>query len=86
MEPQPSKKKGKQPQKEDLVLTPGGWRPRSKVHAVEPGQQIDVEGGHLKIIDTETGTVVKDLGDVEPERPKKRRSGTRAQGRNKDTG
>jgi hypothetical protein len=38
--------------KEDLVLTPGGWRPRSNVHFVESGCHISGEGGKLAIVHT----------------------------------
>ena len=59
-----SKKKSKHIRKTDLVLTPGGWRPKSEVHQIEPGQHIDAGGGRLKIVDTATGTIIKDLGEV----------------------
>lgn len=55
-------KGSKTSQKEELVLTPGGWRPKSKVHLVEPGHHISGEGGRLKIIHTESGKTIKDLG------------------------
>lgn len=47
---------------EEKVLTPGGWRPKSKVHILEDGQHISGKGGRLQIIETATGKVVKDLG------------------------
>ena len=60
-----SPKKKKQPTgREDLVLTPGGWRSKSKVFKVEPGQHGEVQGGRLKVIQTQTGKVVADLGVV----------------------
>jgi FG-GAP-like repeat len=46
---------------EDLVLTPGGLRPKSLVHKVQPGQVIDGTGGVLRILDS-SGAVVADLG------------------------
>lgn len=49
---------------DDLVLTPGGWRPRSKTARVEPGQHGVVRDGHLLVVETETGKVVSDLGPV----------------------
>jgi hypothetical protein len=63
---------------EEHVLTPGGWRPKSKVHFVEPGHHISGEGGRLKIIQTESGKVIKDLGVV-PKAPsaKGRKQGMR---------
>ncbi len=73
------RRKGEQTNKNDLVLTPGGWRPKSKVYHVEPGYHIDGGGGRLKIIHTATGKVIADLGET-PEgdvvRRKKIRSGT----------
>ena len=49
--------------KEEHVLTPGGWRPKSKVHFVELGHHISgEEGGRLKIVHTESGKTIKDLG------------------------
>lgn len=59
-----TKEKGKQIEKDELVLTPEGWRPKSKVHHIEPGQHVEVEGGRLKIIDTTTGKIIEDLGEI----------------------
>jgi hypothetical protein len=54
------------------VLTPGGWRPKSKVFRVEPGHHIDAEGGRLRVIHTATGKVVRDFGEIpKPESTKK---------------
>jgi hypothetical protein len=47
----------------DVVLTPGGMRPRDLVHILEPGQHVSVKGGRIRIIDTATGRVVRDLGE-----------------------
>jgi hypothetical protein len=47
----------------DLVLTPGGMRPRSLVHILEHGQHVSLKGGRIRIIETATGRVVKDLGE-----------------------
>jgi hypothetical protein len=47
---------------EELVLTPGGWRPKAKVHFVEPGQQVSGKGGRLAIVHSATGKLIKDLG------------------------
>jgi hypothetical protein len=46
----------------ELVLTPGGWRPKNKVSYIEPGHHISGAGGSLKKIHTKTGKVVKDFG------------------------
>jgi hypothetical protein len=60
-----SARKKRQPdKKEDLVLTPGGWRSKSKVCKVQPGQHAEVQEGRLKVIDTESGKVIADLGVV----------------------
>jgi hypothetical protein len=59
----PGKKKPPS-KKEDLVLTPGGRRSKSKVFKIEPGQHAEVQGGRLKVIHTATGRVVADLGVV----------------------
>ena len=48
---------------DDVVVTPGGVRPRSLVHQLEPGQHVSTKGGRVQIIDTATGNVVKDLGE-----------------------
>ena len=60
-----SKRKGSTKKSdEDLVLTPGGWRPKSKVYKIEPGQHIDGRDGHLKIVDTATGKIINDLDEI----------------------
>jgi hypothetical protein len=53
-----------QDDQDDLVLTPGGRRPRSKTARVEPGQHAAVKDGRLTVIDNATGRVVTDLGPV----------------------
>ncbi len=50
--------------KDEIVITPGGPRLKSKVHHVEPGQHVDAAGGRLKIVDDATGRIIKDLGEV----------------------
>jgi hypothetical protein len=49
---------------DELVLTPGGWRPRSKVHRLEPGQHVSAKDSRLRIIETSTGRVVRDMGET----------------------
>jgi hypothetical protein len=39
---------------EDLVLTPGGYRPKSLVHLVKPGHSVDVAGSQLQLVNMET--------------------------------
>jgi hypothetical protein len=48
----------------ELVLTPGGWRPREKVHQLKKGHHVSGKGGLLRIIETKTGRVVEDLGPI----------------------
>lgn len=48
----------------DVVLTPGGARPRSLVHTLQPGEHVSLKDGYVRIIETATGEVVKDLGEV----------------------
>ena len=56
---------------EEVVLTPGGWRPKSKVHFVAPDHHVSGEGGKLCIVHTATGRTVKDLGSL-PKVPKEK--------------
>lgn len=51
---------------DELVLTPGGWRPKSKVHHIGKGHHVIVEDGKFKKVHTETGKVVAVLDDVKP--------------------
>ena len=46
------------------VLTPGGWRPKSKVHLVKPGEHVSGKEGNLRIIDTKSGKITRDLGKI----------------------
>jgi hypothetical protein len=48
----------------ELVLTPGGWRPRSQVHSVESGHHISGKGGRLRKVETSTGEIVEDYGET----------------------
>ncbi len=52
---------------EDLVLTPGGFRPKSLVHTIEPGHVLDGTDGRLQAISS-SGDVVADFGKL-PFRP-----------------
>jgi len=53
---------------DDLVLTPGGYRPQSTVHLIEPGHILDASGGVLQKRLAATGEVVESFGPV-PVRP-----------------
>lgn len=46
---------------DDLVLTPGGSRPRSAVYALDPGHTISGDQGRLRILSS-AGALVKDIG------------------------
>ena len=50
---------------DDLVLTPGGFRPRSAVHLVEPGHSISAAGGRLRKL-APNGAVIADAGSLPP--------------------
>ncbi|HUJ11436.1 MAG TPA: hypothetical protein VL171_15575 [Verrucomicrobiae bacterium] len=69
MSKKPSKTASNPNDKSDLVLTPGGWRPKSKVHLIEPGHHVSGKGGRLRVIHTATGKVVKDLGAISKKKP-----------------
>ena len=49
---------------EELVLTPGGYRPASVVHLVEQSHVLDQSGGHVRKLDA-TGKMVADFGVIE---------------------
>lgn len=49
---------------DELVLTPGGWRSKSKVHYVKSGHHVEVQDKKLKIVETTTGNVIKDIIDL----------------------
>jgi hypothetical protein len=48
---------------DELVVAPGGYRPKSKVHHVPPGHSVDGSQGRIKIIHP-SGSVVADLGPL----------------------
>jgi hypothetical protein len=54
-----------------IVNTPGGPRPRSKVHLVKPGQHVDAAGKRLVIADSVTGKIIEDLGELSPADPRR---------------
>ncbi|MCW3465733.1 hypothetical protein [Chitinophaga nivalis] len=49
----------------DEALTPGGWRPKSNVHRLAPGQYLDASNGRLRTRDRATRQVVSDYGLIE---------------------
>jgi hypothetical protein len=52
-------------QNKDLVLTPGGWRPASKVGRVAAGEHLEVSGERLNKVSDATGKVIQDFGAIE---------------------
>ena len=66
MAKKPKKAENPQDPGEELVLTPGGWRPKSKVHFVPPDHHVSGKGDRLAIVHNETGKVLKDLGPIAP--------------------
>jgi hypothetical protein len=51
---------------EESVLTPAGYMPKSKVHFIEAGFHVNVEGGHYKKVEDATGKIVQDFGEADP--------------------
>src|SRR5215471_3026423 len=49
---------------DDLVLTPGGLRPRSQVHLIESGAVVDGSGGRLRKLGP-SGEVLADFGELQ---------------------
>ncbi len=48
--------------KDELVLTPGGYRPKSKAHEIKPGESLrTTKEGHLQKIGP-SGEVLEDYG------------------------
>jgi hypothetical protein len=54
---------------DEYVITPGGFRPKGRVHMIEPGYLVSGEGGRLRKVHF-LGGVVADLGPLIP-RPEK---------------
>lgn len=52
---------------EQQIITPGGARPRSLVHQIEPGHRLRMAGDRVQKIHP-NGTMVADLGAI-PRRP-----------------
>ena len=48
---------------EELVITPGGLRPNSKVHMIKPGHKLIVKNNHIQELDS-SGKFVDELGEV----------------------
>ena len=62
----------------DLVLTPAGYMPRENVHFLAPGNRLAVNNGHLQQLETRTGKMIRDFGEVTT--TPKRQQATEAQG------
>jgi len=56
--------KGRSPQDPEMILTPTGWRPKDKVQFVPPGHHVSGKGGKLKIIESASGKVIHDFGNL----------------------
>jgi hypothetical protein len=54
----------KRTRRSGTVQAPGGPKPKSEVHYIGLGRSLDASGGRLKIVDTVTGKIMKDLGDI----------------------
>lgn len=52
------------------VLTPVGYMDKSKVHYIAPGFQLSMNQGHLQKVESATGKLVEDFGEVKPLEPK----------------
>ncbi len=50
---------------EQLVITPGGLRPRSNVHLIENGFQVNFKDGVLSKVNSVTNEIVADLGMID---------------------
>ncbi len=48
----------------DMVITPGGARPLSDVHLIEPGHHLSGKDGVFRKIHTATGEVIKEFGSI----------------------
>ena len=48
----------------EMVITPGGLRPKSNVHFIEPGHHLSGKGGVFRKIHTATGEVTKEFGPI----------------------
>jgi hypothetical protein len=64
MKPGSAARKRNTPSSDAIVLTPGGWRPKERVHILEAGHHISGKEGRIRVIETVTGKLIKDLGPV----------------------
>jgi hypothetical protein len=49
---------------EEMVITPAGLMQKSKVHFIEPGNELQVVGGRLQKIESMSGRTLEDYGEV----------------------
>src|ERR1700743_3893867 len=54
---------------DSMVLTPGGWLPKSHVFLVEKGFHLDTRNGHVLKIEDATGKIRADFGVKHSESP-----------------
>jgi hypothetical protein len=50
---------------QEVVITPGGVRPKARVHKIEPGTVLDASGGRHRMLHHDTQEVLADFGVVE---------------------
>jgi hypothetical protein len=49
---------------EEMVITPAGMMPKSRVHFVEPGTELRVFNNHIQKIESASGRMLQDFGEV----------------------
>ncbi len=49
---------------DELVVTPGGLRPKSNVHLIENGTHVGLKNGVLIKVNNETKSIIKELGKI----------------------
>jgi len=64
----------------NLVLTPAGYMPASNVHFLPPGNSLFVRNGRLQQLETRSGKMIRDFGQVEVTVTPQRQQATEAQG------
>jgi hypothetical protein len=48
----------------EMVITPGGLRPKSKIHLIEPDHHISGKDGRIRKIHNKSGKTVEDFGPI----------------------
>jgi hypothetical protein len=60
----PAAKPASNPSGDEMVLTPVGWMEKSQVHFIAEGFHLSVEDGRLQKIESSTGRMAEDFGEV----------------------